>query len=127
MTNYTYTTDGTSIPVYSTNTTVPINTWGTTTAVSPWVTINDSNTAPNSISVKGDAKFEHDVEILGDLKIKNKSLSESLKNIEERLAILRPNEELESRWEELRNLRKEYMAIEAELIEKEKMWAILKK
>ena len=126
MTNYTYTTDGTSIPVYSTNTTSPISTWGTTTTASPWVTIND-NTAPNSLSVKGDAKFEHDVEILGDLKIKNRSLKESLENIEERLAILRPNEELESRWEELRNLRKEYMAIEAELIEKEKMWAILKK
>jgi hypothetical protein len=126
MTNYTYTTDGTSIPVYSTNTTSPISTWGTTTTASPWVTIND-NIAPNSLSVKGDAKFEHDVEILGDLKIKNRSLKESLENIEERLAILRPNEELESRWEELRNLRKEYMAIEAELIEKEKMWAILKK
>jgi hypothetical protein len=126
MTNYTYTTDGTSIPVYSTNTTSPISTWGTTTTASPWVTIND-NIAPNSLSVKGDAKFEHDVEILGDLKIKNKSLSESLKNIEERLAILRPNEELEERWEDLRRLRKEYMAIETELIEKEKMWAILKR
>jgi hypothetical protein len=128
MTNYTYTTDGTSIPVYSTNTTSNSITWcpTTTTTASPWVTIND-NIAPNSLSVKGDAKFEHDVEILGDLKIKNRSLKESLENIEERLAILRPNEELESRWEELRNLRKEYMAIEAELIEKEKMWAILKK
>jgi hypothetical protein len=127
MANYTYTTSGTSIPVYSTNTTSNTITWGTTTSnTSPWVTISDSST-PNSLSVKGDAKFEHDVEILGDLKIKNKSLSESLKNIEERLSILRPNEELEERWEDLRRLRKEYMAIEAELIEKEKMWAILKR
>jgi len=102
-------------------------TWGTTSVnTSPWVTIGDSST-PSSLSVKGDAKFEHDVEILGDLKIKNKSLSESLKNIEERLAILHPNEGLEERWEDLRRLRKEYMAIEAELIEKENMWAILKK
>lgn len=124
---YTYTTTGTSIPVYSTNTASNNITWGTTTAkTSPWVTLGDSST-PSSLSVKGDAKFEHDVEILGDLKIKNKSLKESLENIEERLAILRPNEELESRWEDLRRLRKEYMAIEAELIEREKMWAILKK
>lgn len=124
---YTINASGTSIPVYSTNTTSNTITWGTTTSnTSPWVTISDSST-PNSLSVKGDAKFEHDVEILGDLKIKNKSLSESLKNIEERLAILRPNEELEERWEDLRRLRKEYMAIESELIEKEKMWAILKK
>ena len=137
MTNYTYTSPvpGTSGQVLMSNgTSIPINhnttnsiTWGTTTSnTSPWVTISDSST-PSSLSVKGDAKFEHDVEILGDLKIKNKSLRESLKNIEERLAILRPNEELEERWEDLRRLRKEYMAIEAELIEKEKMWAILKK
>ena len=65
--------------------------------------------------------------MLGDLKIKNKSLKESLENIEERLAILRPNEELESKWENLRGLRKAYMELEAEIIEKEKVWAILKK
>jgi hypothetical protein len=124
---YTINASGTSIPVYSTNTTSNTITLGTTTSnTSPWVTLGDSST-PSSLSVKGDAKFEHDVEILGDLKIKNKSLKESLENIEERLAILRPNEELESRWEDLRRLRKEYMAIEAELLEKEKMWAILKK
>jgi hypothetical protein len=124
---YTINASGTSIPVYSTNTTSNTITWGTTSVnTSPWVTVNDSST-PSSLNVKGDAKFEHDVEILGDLKIKNKSLSESLKNIEERLAILHPNEELEERWEDLRRLRKEYMAIEAELIEKEKIWAILKK
>lgn len=125
--SYTYTTTGTSIPVYSTNTASNNITWGTTTSnTSPWITVSDSLT-PSSLSVKGDATFEHDVEILGDLKLKNKSLKESLENIEERLAILRPNEELESRWEDLRRLRKEYMAIEAELIEKEKMWAILKR
>ena len=116
---YTINASGTSIPVYSTNTTSNTITWGPTSVnTAPWVTLGDSST-PSSLSVKGDAKFEHDVEILGDLKIKNKSLKESLENIEERLAILRPNEELEERWEDLRRLRKEYIAIEAELIEKE--------
>lgn len=74
-----------------------------------------------SIDVKGDANFE------GDVKIKGKSLIESLEKMEERLAILHPNEELEARWEELRNLREQYLTLEKELIEKEKMWSILKK
>ena len=75
----------------------------------------------NSLTVKGDADFE------GDLKLQGKSLKESLDAIEARLAILRPNEELEEKWEQLRGLRKMYMELEAEIIEKEKMWAILKK
>lgn len=94
-----------------------------TSAVS-WATITSdghANLKPNSIQVKGDAEFE------GDLKIQGKSLKESLDRIEERLAILRPNEELEEKWDQLRGLRKLYMELEAEIIEKEKMWAILKK
>ena len=88
-----------------------------------WATVTNgsANLTPNSIQVKGDAEFE------GDLKIKGKSLKESLDRIEERLAILRPNEELEEKWENLRGLRKLYMELEAEIIEKEKMWSILKK
>lgn len=89
------------------------------------ITISDySNIGPlwnNSLEVKGDANFE------GDVKIKGKSLVESLEKIEEKLAILRPNEELESKWDELRELRKRYMELEKEIIEKEKVWDILKK
>jgi hypothetical protein len=76
---------------------------------------------PASLQVKGDAEFE------GDLKLQGKSLKDSLDRIEERLAILRPNEELEEKWDQLRGLRKLYMELEAEIIEKEKMWDILKK
>ena len=83
--------------------------------------VDGTNISPSKLKVQGDAEFE------GDLKLKGKSLKDSLDKIEERLAILNPNEELEKRWEELRNLRKQYMEMEAELIEKEKMWAILKK
>jgi len=87
-----------------------------------WGTISAStNLSGNSLDVKGDANFE------GDLKLQGKSLKESLDSIEERLAILRPNEELEEKWENLRGLRKAYMELEAEIIEKEKMWNILKK
>lgn len=96
---------------------------GASTAATSWVTIADgaSNLTPNSLEVSGDANFK------GDLKIQGKSLKESLDRIEERLAILRPNEELEEKWEQLRGLRKLYMELEAEIIEKEKMWSILKK
>jgi hypothetical protein len=87
-----------------------------------WNTIaTDPNLQGNSLQVKGDANFE------GDVKIKGKSIADSLERIEERLGILRPNEELEAKWENLRGLRKAYMELEAEIIEKEAMWAILKK
>ena len=85
------------------------------------------NLEGSSLHVKGDAEFEADVTITGKLTIKGKSIVDSLERIEERLAILYPNEELENKWENLRELRKQYMELEAEIIEKEKMWAILKK
>lgn len=75
----------------------------------------------NTLNVKGDANFQ------GDVTIKGKSIVDSLERIEERLAILRPNDELEEKWENLRGLRKAYMELEAEIKEKEKVWGILKK
>jgi hypothetical protein len=93
-----------------------------TTGVNPTWTINPCNTNNhNQLTVKGDAEFE------GDVKIKGKSLNDVLEQIEERLAILRPNEELEKRWEDLRALRNAYNELEAEIIEKEKAWDILKR
>ena len=79
------------------------------------------NTVPNSFEVQGDAKF------LGEITIKGVKLSETLAKIEERLAILHPNVELEDRWDELKELSKRYKELEAEIIEKEKVWAILKR
>jgi len=83
--------------------------------------IDNTDIKPASLEVHGNANFK------GDLTLQGKSLKESLEKIEERLAILHPNEELEEKWENLRGLRKMYMELEAEIIEKEKMWAILKK
>lgn len=62
-----------------------------------------------------------------DIKVGDKSLLESIEKIEERLGILHPNPELEDRWEQLKSLRQQYIDLEKELIEKEKMWEILKK
>jgi hypothetical protein len=116
--------------LYSPTTTAPTYTISTQGSSTTWATIaanGSSNLAPNTLQVKGTAEFEDDAEFLGDIKVQGKSLKESLDRIEERLAILRPNEELEEKWENLRGLRKMYMELEAEIIEKEKMWAILKK
>jgi hypothetical protein len=85
-------------------------------------TISISNIQPASVlKVKGDAEFE------GDVTLKGKSLSDTLSKLEERLSILHPNEKLEEKWEKLRELRKEYMELEADIIEKEKIWSILKR
>jgi len=83
--------------------------------------IADPSLKGNSLSVKGDADFE------GNVTIKGKSLSEMLNKIEERLAILHPNPELEEKWDNLRALRNAYTELEAEIKEKEAMWKILKK
>ena len=113
---------GASGQVYTTNGTGGL-TWGnlngTTTS---WGTLTtDPNLKGASIQVKGDAEFD------GDVTIKGKNLNDTLERIEERLGILRPNEALEEKWENLRALRNAYKELEAEIIEKEKMWAILKR
>ena len=96
----------------------------TTNGTSPyWIdnTVTIANVTPNTLQVKGDAEFE------GDVKLKGKSLDKALTKIEERLAILHPNEKLEEKWEKLRDLRKQYMELEADIIEKEKIVEILKR
>ena len=63
----------------------------------------------------------------GDFKIGERSLKDFMDKVEQRLAILRPNEGLEARWDELKELGDRYRELEKELQEKEKMWDILKK
>ena len=63
----------------------------------------------------------------GDIKVNGKSLTAAIEKIEERLAILHPNPELEDKWEQLRDLRRQYEELEKDLLEKEKMWKILNK
>ena len=116
-------TDNMATGLYWSTNTISQNQVLTSNGSSPaWATIaSDPNLQGASLQVKGDADFE------GDVTIKGKNLTKLFENIEERLAILHPNEELETKWEKLRNLRKEYMELEAEIIEKEKVWKILKK
>ena len=80
-----------------------------------------SSTANSDLNVKGNLTVD------GDVKIDGKSIGRILSSIEDRLAILHPNIELEERWENLRKLRESYVELEREIIEQEKMWKILKK
>ena len=61
-----------------------------------------------------------------DIKVDGKSLKQFMDNMEERLAILHPNPALEDRWEQLKELRRQYVEMEKDLLEKEKIMKILK-
>jgi hypothetical protein len=78
----------------------------------------------NTVNISGDGIT---MEPQADIKIGDRSLKEFMDSVEQRLGILRPNPELEDRWENLKGLRKAYIDLEAEILEKEKMWNILKK
>lgn len=110
-----YTSPNSGLVFTTDNTTASPYNWGEVMAINP------GNIGQGVMQVKGDAEFD------GDIKLKGKSLNESLTKIEERLAILHPNEKLEEKWENLRGLRKAYMKLEAEIIEKELIWATLKR
>jgi hypothetical protein len=80
-----------------------------------------SNTANVNIDTDGISIKEG-----GDIKIAGKSLSDAIEKIEARLGILNPNPELEDRWDQLKELRKQYIELEKDLLEKEKLMKILK-
>ncbi len=61
-----------------------------------------------------------------DIEVNGESLMGMLKAIEERLNILRPNETLESEWNELRILGDQYRALEKHIQEKQATWDKLK-
>ena len=62
----------------------------------------------------------------GDLRIGDRSLRDFMDRVEDRLAILHPNEALEDKWEQLKDLRRQYEALEKDILEKEKIMKILK-
>ena len=82
-----------------------------------WTTYNNQP----GLKVTGDAAFE------GEVTIKGVKLDERLTAIEERLGILRPNNDLEGKWEKLKALGEQYRKLEQEILEGENIWDILKK
>ena len=85
------------------------------------ITLAEPDIKGATLKVNGNADFD------GEVTIKGKNLSEMLEKIDERLAILHPNPKLEDKWDELKELGRRYKELEAEIIEKEKIWSILKK
>ena len=81
------------------------------------------NTMPNSVHINADGLTMKEG---ADIKIGSKSLTEAIEKIEERLGILNPNPALEDRWEKLKELRNQYIELEKDLLEKEKIMKILK-
>ena len=91
---------------------------GTISSGGNWTTYNNQ---PQVLKVAGDAVFD------GEVTIRGVKLDERLTAIEERLGILRPNNDLEGKWEKLKALGEEYRRIEKEILEGEDIWATLKK
>jgi hypothetical protein len=96
-----------------------------------------STTVPYTYTTTGTSFYQSDPSVQinadgmqikegGDIKIGGKSLSEAIAKIEDRLAILHPNQELEDKWESLKDLRRQYEALEKDILEKEKIMKILK-
>ena len=103
-----------------------LSTGGSYTLTSPnytydTITLNGNDTKDHALTVKGDATFE------GNLKIKGVDLTERLDTIEQRLGILRPNNDLEGKWEKLKSLGEEYRKLEQEILEGENIWDILQR
>ena len=91
---------------------------GTISAGGNWTTYNNQ---PSIMKVECDAEFK------GEVTIRGVKLDDRLTAIEERLGILRPNNDLEGKWEKLKALGEEYRKLEQEILEGENIWDILKK
>jgi hypothetical protein len=95
-----------------------------TTGITSPYTINTNSTYNTARVVLDEKGIE--IKAGADLVVGGKSLMKVLAGIEERLGILHPNPELEDRWDELKELRRQYIEMEKDLLEKEKIMKILK-
>lgn len=73
------------------------------------------------IHVQGDAIFE------GNITWQDRDMREWFESVEARLAILRPNPDLEQEWRELAELRQRYVELERDIMAKQQLFDILKK
>lgn len=105
-------TTGTSGPFLTHNTINAGPIWSNSTG--PTTTFNQNG----KISVQGEN---------ADIEINGVSLMQTLRTLEERLNVLRPNLELEAEWDQLKELGEQYRKLEAEFKEKSRMWNTLKK
>ena len=133
----TITLDYTAQPSVVLNSTMSSGTFTTpytyTTTTGSGTTHNPFNGYNGNLTIGGNGSNNVHIDADGltlkqgaDIKIGGKSLCEAIEKIEERLGILKPNPELESRWDQLRELRNQYAEMERDLLEKEKLMKILK-
>lgn len=86
-----------------------------------WNAASVSDIKSNAIHVNGDAVFK------GNITWQDRDMREWFDSVESRLAILRPNPELEAEWSNLAELRRRYVELERELLEKQRVFDILRK
>ena len=101
------------------------------TSVNPYdstITLTDSlswnDFSNSSLTVSGDAVISGSLTVGGVNLVE--TFDERLTAIEERLCILRVDEKLAERWEKLGELRRQYMELEQECLEKDKIIRLLK-
>ena len=86
-------------------------------------TTNNTGGTPGTLSQGGRMTLMGEK---ADIEINGISLMETLKSIQERLNLLRPNPELEAEWDELRELGEQYRDLEKKCKEKIEIWKKLK-
>lgn len=99
-------------PVYTLGSAIPNTSWTSDT-----ITLG-SITRSNTLQINGEG---------ADVVVNGESLMGTLRDIQERLNMLRPNPELEAEWDALRELGMQYRELERQCQEKSKMWDTLKK
>jgi hypothetical protein len=62
-----------------------------------------------------------------DIVINGVSLNDTLQLIQDRLNMLQPNRELEADWDQLRAIGEQYRDLEKQLMEKQRVWDLLRK
>jgi hypothetical protein len=118
--------------------TIPVNTGGFSASVltagsglngTSWTSIPytvSTTTGANPMMVGSSGMLDLNGEN-ADIRINGRSLGQAIASIEERLAILHPDPELEKEWEDLKQLGNQYRTLEAEIKEKMRVWDILKR
>ena len=93
----------------------PNTVWTTNTA--DW-SIGSSISQSATMELKGDN---------ADIVVNGESLMQTLQALKDRLNWLQPNPDMESEWDELRELGERYRALEKQCQEKSQVWSTLKK
>jgi hypothetical protein len=120
---------GDSEMTYSLNSSVSGNGTSITGIGVPWTTtsVSDNGYALDPNWVNG---ISSKIQLDGpgaDIEINGESLLDMLRNIEQRLNILKPNPKLESEWAELKALGDAYRKLEADIEAKMKTWDAISK